>query len=152
MLDTASEKLAKLIPKAFGSKFILADFHTYKITGKYDAIVSSLALHHLESEKHRDRFYKNIYASLKRGGIFINADIMKSDVPYFQVINMAKWKEFGLRSLPEDFIENTTFVKHKEEDRCSTLLKETDRLRRIGFKHIDVFWKYYNFATYGAIK
>ena len=111
MLDTASEKLAKFNYV----KFILADFHTYKITGKYDAIVSSLALHHLESEKHRDLFYKNIYASLTRGGIFINADILKSDDPHFNSVNMAKWKEFGLRSLPEDFIENTTFVNIKKK-------------------------------------
>ena len=148
MLDAAADKLAK-VKKV---KYILADFHSYRITGKFDAVVSSLALHHLESEKQRDIFYQSIYDSLKSGGIFINADIMKSDNSYFQKVNLAKWKDFALRSLPEDFIENTTFVKYKEEDRCSTLLNETDRLRRIGFKHIEVFWKYYNFATYGAIK
>ncbi|MFB3897123.1 MAG: methyltransferase domain-containing protein [bacterium] len=148
MLEVAKDKL-KRVKKV---TFILGDFHSYRITGKFDAIVSSLALHHLESEQDRDIFYTSIYQSLKSGGIFINADIMKSDNAYFQKVNYAKWKEFGMRSLSADFIENTTFVKHREEDRCSTILKETDRLRKIGFKHIEIFWKYYNFATYGAIK
>jgi hypothetical protein len=39
---------------------------------------------------------------------------------------------------------------YKKEDRPADLLDELVTLRKAGFRHAEVFWKHYNFATYGA--
>lgn len=50
-------------------RYQLADFRSYEFDEKYDAVVSSLALHHLEDEEKKP-FYGKIFKSLNSGGIF----------------------------------------------------------------------------------
>src|ERR1700748_2586392 len=53
--------------------FIELDIGNDKIPGKYDIIISGLAIHHL-SDADKQKLYKNIHEALNEGGLFINAD------------------------------------------------------------------------------
>ena len=70
MIKMAQAKLAAY-PQV---RYILGDFAA--IEGEYDAVISSLALHHLVTDDDKRCFYRRIYESLNPGGVFYNADVV----------------------------------------------------------------------------
>jgi tRNA (cmo5U34)-methyltransferase len=51
--------------------YALSDFNIFEFDGRYDVIVSSLALHHLATDDEKRRLYRRIYESLNAGGAFL---------------------------------------------------------------------------------
>jgi len=147
MLMVARQKLT-----AFkGVEYVVADAAAYNFDRQYDAIVSSLTLHHLETDADKHAFHKKAFQALKKGGLFINADIIMAPDQKMQAVNLAKWTGFILKSSSPEFVADR-YKKYKAEDRPAVLLNELDSLRKCGFRSVDVFWKYYNFAVYGGIR
>ncbi len=147
MLEMAKKKLGGFP----GIKYQQADLIDYKFRGKYNAVVSSLAFHHMAPDGKKLAFYRKLYRALKPGGIFLNADIILADNKKMQDLYMKKWGEFILRNLPEtDMKEN--LKRYYREDRPNKLNIELDWLKKAGFSSVDVHFKYYNFAVYGAVK
>ena len=132
--------------------FYLEDIRKFEFDKKYDAVVSSLALHHLETNKDKIKFYKKIFDALEPEGVFYNSDIILGSNETLHELYISKWKEFMAKSLPGDEIEDTWMAKHHKEDRPEVLLDQIYWLKDIGFKQIDIIWKYYNFAVYGGTK
>ncbi|MDD5593706.1 MAG: class I SAM-dependent methyltransferase [Candidatus Margulisbacteria bacterium] len=147
MLSVAKEKLASFS----GVEYIQADVSAYRFDRRFDAIVSSLTLHHLETDADKHAFHKKAFRALKKGGYFINADIIIAPDKKMQDVNLAKWQGFILKSSSREFAADR-YKKYKAEDRPAVLLNELDSLRRAGFRSVEVFWKYYNFAVYGGVK
>ncbi len=145
MLETARKKLGES-----RTDYILADFSGHEFSMKCDAVVSSLALHHLE-RKARRQFFARVYGALNEGGVFVNADIVLASNSRWQRMYLAKWEGFLAPSLPREKIEEA-YARYRSEDRPVPLLGDIQLLRDVGFREADVFWKYYNFAVYGAIK
>jgi len=114
--------------------------------------VSSLALHHLENDKDKKDFYSKIYSILTDSGMFYNADVVLASTDYHQDINMNRWIEYMNKSVLMDEILNYWIPKYKTEDRPAKLIDQLKWLENIGFKSVDVIWKYYNFGVYGGIK
>lgn len=132
--------------------YITGDFYHFKFPEKYDVILSSLALHHLETDDDKKQFYKKIYGALNPGGIFINADVVLGANDYLQTLYLEKWKEFMNKSVEMKEIEEKWIPAAEEEDHPATLIDQLDWLRDIGFKDVDVIWKYYGGAVYGGFK
>jgi len=147
MLAAAKQKLARFQ----GIEYVEADAAAYKLDRKYDAIVSSLTLHHLEDDAAKHAFHRKVFRALKKGGMFINADIIIAPDKRMQAVNLAKWQEFILRSSSPAFAADR-YKKYKAEDRPAILLHELSSLKKCGFRSVEVFWKYYNFAVYGGMK
>ncbi|MFA6548681.1 MAG: class I SAM-dependent methyltransferase [Candidatus Margulisiibacteriota bacterium] len=147
MLKIAGDKLASFK----GVKYVVADAAAYKFDRQYDAIVSSLTLHHLETDADKHAFHLKAFKALKKGGFFINADILVAPDKKMQAVNISKWKGFILKSSSPAFVADR-YKMYKAEDRPAVILNELDSLRRAGFKSVEVFWKYYNFAVYGGMK
>lgn len=148
MLHMAKAKLAD----CSGVSFIACDFNAYDFGGGYDVIVSSLALHHLVTDEEKRKFYGRIYDSLSDGGVFCNADVVLGSSDYLQQRYIGKWKEFINRSVSPEETENKWMVNYKREDSPSVLMRQLGWLGDIGFKNVDVIWKYYNFSVYGGQK
>ena len=146
MLDIASAKN--------GSNTILiqADFNTFDFPQKYDAIVSSLALHHLEKDEDKQGFYDRIFEALNDGGIFINIDVVTSDDSLLQQVYLQKWTNFMVNNTSIHEVENKWLPSYYAEDRPVSLLRHLGMLKETGFSMIDVVYKYYNYAVYCAIK
>lgn len=145
MLDTAKIKLSNFSDISFEQ----GNLTDYKFKEQYDAVVSSLALHHLEPNQDKINFYKNLFNALNPEGIFINADIILADDEQTQELFLKKWGEFVLSNLPnEDMQEN--LQRYYREDRPNKLSTELTWLKTVGFKSTEIYWKYYNFAVYGA--
>lgn len=154
-LDIASKMIDIAKHKLSGHKnieFIIGDFSIIDFNDKFDVVVSSLALHHLENDSDKKKFYRKIYDILLDSGQFINADVVLASTDYHQVININRWIEYMNKSVPMDEILNNWIPKYKSEDRPAKLVDQLKWLEDIGFKSVDVIWKYYNFSVYGGIK
>lgn len=130
----------------------LSDFYQFDFPHKYDVVISSLALHHLVTDKDKQGFYANIYSALTPGGVFYNADVVLASNSHLQDAYMRKWKAFMGKSVSEREIEEKWIRKYMEEDRPAKLMDQLAWLAKIGFINTDVIWKYYNFAVYGGTK
>ncbi len=147
MLQIAAERLRD----TKNASFINSSFYDFSFDKKYDAVVSSLALHHLVTKEDKYDFYKKIYSSINSGGIFINADVVLASTDVLQKRYMEQWKSFMLQNVQRDEAENKWIPKYYEEDRPISMIEHIDMLRDAGFKIVDVVWKYYNYAVYMAI-
>jgi len=134
------------------TEFIVGDFSKIDFKEQFDVVVSSLALHHIETDNEKKEFYTKIYKILTNSGQFINADVVLATTDYQQNTNMNRWIDYMNRSVSTEEILNKWIPSYKAEDRPSKLIDQLKWLDEIGFKTVDVIWKYYNFSVYGGIK
>jgi tRNA (cmo5U34)-methyltransferase len=134
------------------ANYILGDFETFEFEGEYDAVLSSLALHHLLTDEDKRHFYRRIYENLSPGGVFYNADVVLASNEFLQSVYLERWVAFMRREVCQAEIEAKWIPKYNAEDRPARLTDQLAWLVEIGFADIDVIWKYYNFAVYGGVR
>jgi len=151
-LDMAENMLKMAKAKLKGNPnidFWLGDIRDFDYGKKYDAILGSLVLHHVE-EKEKPLFYRKLSKALSKGGIFLNIDIFHSSSNYLQKRYIDQWKMFmKTNGLPMKKV-NEMIARHHKEDRPVVFEDELSIMRKAGFKHIEVILKYCNFALYGG--
>jgi tRNA (cmo5U34)-methyltransferase len=146
MLLIAKEKInGKVVP-------IQADFNRFEFPDKYDLVVSSLALHHLENDADKLCFYKKIYSAMNDGGIFINIDVVLGSDDSLQKLYMEKWKGFMSKNVSAEEIEDKWLKNYYMEDRPAKLITHLEMLKECGFPCVDVLYKYFNYAVYTGKK
>jgi tRNA (cmo5U34)-methyltransferase len=148
MIEIAKNKLSE----HENTEYITGDFSRMKFDREFDVVVSSLALHHLETDKDKTNFYRLIFNALSEQGIFYNADVVLGSTKHNQEVNMKRWIEFMGKNVPKKEIFDTWIPKYKEEDKPARLTDQLNWLKEIGFQSVDVIWKYYNFSVYGGSK
>jgi len=148
MIDIAKHKLSD----HKNTEFIIGDFSKINFEEQFDVVVSSLALHHIESDEEKKEFFKKIYTILGKNGQFINADVVLASNDFLQNLYFDRWIEFMNKSVSLEEINNRWLVNYKNEDRPSRLVDQLHWLEEIGFGTVDVVWKYFNFAVYTGVK
>ena len=148
MIEMAKDKLSFHM----NSRFMIKDFNYYQFDQKYQVVVSSLALHHLLTDDDKKIFYQKIYNSLEKGGAFYNADVILASNEKLQKAYIDKWVAFMGQTVSMNEIENNWLEKYRAEDHPARMMDQLYWLSKIGFRDVDVIWKYYNFAVYGGIK
>jgi len=133
------------------AEFDLGDLHTYSFKGTYDAMLSSLVLHHVKAGPEKAALFRRIHGALAKGGVFLNTDIFTSRDRAVARMQLDKWAEFILRSYPRCEVQRN-YRRYKQEDRPADPQEELVALRKAGFHHVEMLWKYYNFGTYIAVK
>ncbi|WP_304125073.1 trans-aconitate 2-methyltransferase [Methanosphaera cuniculi] len=148
MLDVAKEKLAGYE----NVEFVLGDFTIVDIIDDYDAIISSLALHHIKDENDKRQMYQCIFDSLKQGGVFYNADVIEANSKYNAKLN----ERIADKYMAENQVTTEDMADHKNKrkhnDHPITMMDHLRLLEDVGFKEIDVIWKYYTNAVYGGTR
>ena len=142
MLEIAKNKIGGNIIS------IQADFSNFEFPEKYDLIVSSLALHHLENDADKMIFYEKIFYALNRNGIFMNIDVVLGSDDFIQELYMEKWKDFMKTNVSVEEINNKWLVNYYKEDRPTKLITHLEMLKKCGFSCVDVIYKYFNYAVY----
>ena len=152
-VDIAADMLEMAKAKIGGDVHcIQADLNTFEFPKQYAAVVSSLALHHLETDADKLAFYKKIHSALISGGIFVNIDFVLAGDDTLQNLYMNKWKSFMLQNVSEEEVTNKWLPSHYAEDRPAKLLAHIDMLKECAFSCVDVVCKYYSYAVYMARK
>lgn len=153
LVDVSADMLEKARAR-FGAggavEFLESDFANWNPeSGSFDAVVSALAIHHIDDAQKRALFSK-IFSTLKDGGIFVNAE---------QVLCATQAERAAARADREAII-----VKHFSEadaavarkrlllDKCATVADQKKWLSDAGFKSVQIRYEYLDFAVFAARK
>jgi tRNA (cmo5U34)-methyltransferase len=146
MLSVAKERFAG----ADNVTFEELDFSKWPLEHKYDLIISSLAIHHLEDDQ-KSTLYQNIYNALNPGGMFINADQVKGRTPWFDNYYKSHWRKTIFESgLDETALSSA--VERVKLDKFGHLQEQLRMLDQAGFAEADCIYKHNNFVVFAGFK
>ena len=105
--------------------------------GAFDAVVSSLAVHHLP-DRRKHGLFEEVFSILEPGGVFCLFDVVASPTP-----ELHERAQAGLGFGPED---------QHPSDQPARLEDQLAWLREVGFDHVDCFWKWLELAVLAGTK
>lgn len=147
MIEMAKIKLKKFPDTIFRH----GDIRKFDYSKRYDAVVSSMVLHHIESSE-KVSFYRKLKKTLNKNGVFLNIDVFVTKDWRMQKFYIDKWTQFMTENgLSLNKIKEM-LNRHKKEDRPSVIEKEVEYLHKAGFKSVNIILKNFNFAVYCAKK
>ncbi len=92
MLEKANERLASFAERYQLRQFELADRSWRKLEHPVQAVVSSLAIHHLDGAG-KQMLFEDVYSLLAAGGVFITADMIEPATPVGRSVAADAWDE-----------------------------------------------------------
>ena len=147
MLDEARRRLT-----AFGDRVDIREGSFLDPLPAADAVVASLALHHVRDLEAKTGLYRSIHAALVPGGVFVNLDAALTEGPRLNALMFDRWaagmNEHGIR----DAEARDHFAAWAKEDRYLPLDVELAALRRAGFAEVECFWRRGGTAICGALR
>lgn len=144
------EKAKQRFQKNKQINYLCFDYIREDLMGSWDAIISSLSIHHL-SFKQKKSLYLKIYKSLKNDGIFINADNVKGPTPLLDKLYKKEWKE-SVKSQGISAKAWKAALIRTQIDQLSPLADQLKLLQEIGFRQVDCFYKNFQRAVFGGRK
>jgi tRNA (cmo5U34)-methyltransferase len=160
MLEQARQRLGKFGQRA---TVVEADLQTSawkdSLTGLFNVMVSGFAIHHLPDQR-KQTLYQEIYELTAAGGVFLNCEHVASATPRGEQMfddamaahlyqqRMEKGEDVTLEQIQKDSLERpdrAANILALVEDQCRWL-------RKIGFRDVDCFWKYFELAIFGGVK
>jgi len=132
-LDSSQPMLERARQRFAGERHVELRAHDLELPitekGSFDAIVSGLAIHHLEDERKRELFAE-IHALLVPGGVFANLDLVSP----------------GSQRLHERFRREIGRTEDDPSDRLADLSDQLGWLREAGFAEVDCHFKWLELA------
>lgn len=120
--------------------------------GRYDAILSGLAIHHLPAERKRALFAE-LLDLLEPGGLFVNMDFVAVDGPLRGLFD----EEMLAAAVRAEREAGGTHSEHEvdledDDDRPDTVEDQLRWLREAGFEQVEVHFKWAEAAIYGGAR
>jgi trans-aconitate methyltransferase len=152
MLAETARQCAPYRDRLVTQQFDLASDAWRKPTERPNAVVSSLAVHHLDGEGKRTLF-RDLYGLLAPGGVFALADIMRPTSPtgfavaaeaYERAVAERSLRERGDLSMLEKLRElRWNYFRYPDDDaidKPSTVAEHLAWMTEAGFHGVDVYW------------
>ncbi|MEO3816944.1 methyltransferase domain-containing protein [Plantactinospora sp. B24E8] len=152
LLDAAPAMLAvaegHLVRRGMAYTTVVADLAGPLPGGPYDAVVSALAIHHLDDVTKRD-LYRRIRQVLVPGGVFVNADQVAGPTPDLDLRYDEVWQAqiTALGATEEEIAGARQRMAH---DRPAPVPDQCRWLGEAGFVGVDCFYKAWRFAVFGG--
>ena len=128
MLDQARVRLER-----FGSRARFREQSFLDPLPTCDAVAASLALHHIPEMEDKGTLYRRIHASLRPGGVFVNADVVMPSNPVAREAGYALWAAHMVsRGIPEERAYRH-FAEWAEEDTYFPVERELEAMASAGF-------------------
>ena len=136
MLDEARRRLAR-----FGERVSFRQGSFLDPLPGHDAVVASLALHHVHDLQSKTALYRAIRDALSPGGVLLNLDAAVTEGARLNGLMFdrmaARMGEHGI----SDAEARGHFAAWAEEDRYFPLDAELGALRQGGFDEVECFWR-----------
>jgi tRNA (cmo5U34)-methyltransferase len=106
-----------------------------------DAVIASLALHHVHDLQTKTALYRAIHDALSPGGPFLNLDAAVTEDPRLNALAFDRWAAgMGDHGIT-DAEARSHFAAWADEDRYFPLDAELGALRDAGFAEVECFWR-----------
>ena len=147
MLDVARDRLRR-----FGERISLREKSFNEKMDRCDAVIATLALHHIPTLDAKQAVYSNIFEALSDGGIFLNGDCTLDMTEPAHSVMLWYWLDFmGKHGITEEE-GRKHLADWAKEDTYQPMFDELRILAQAGFRRPDVYWREGPFAVYGGIK
>jgi tRNA (cmo5U34)-methyltransferase len=147
MLAAARERCAR-----FGGRVRYVERSFTEPLPACDAVAACIALHHVKDLAVKGGIYRNIFAALRSGGIFVNADTAVPAEPVLREHAFRRWAD----SMQPHGIgaeqAHRHFASWAQEDYYPPLLTELRLLESAGFGEPECFWRAAAAVVFGARK
>ncbi len=136
-LDFSDTMLEQVRKRFVDDKKVTVLKHDFSLTlpskdlGKFDVVVSSLAIHHLVDERKKE-LYSEVFGLLNSKGVFCNLEHVSSPTP----------------NVHDKFLAAIGWTRESEDPSNKLLDVETQLtwLRQIGYIDVDCYWKWMELA------
>lgn len=146
MLDLARKRFEQ---RTASFTFVEQRLEDFAEPERFDVVISSLAIHHLEDADKRSLF-KRIFAALRPGGAFLNVDQIKGHPPFDRLYWETWLARVRAAGASEDKIQ-TSIKRRRDFDHDASLSDQLKWLKEAGFAG-DCIYKHYFVAVLLALK
>jgi tRNA (cmo5U34)-methyltransferase len=148
MLDVARERF-RARQDQFG--FIVGDYRGLGDSQIYDLVISSLSIHHL-SDRDKRALFKQVYAALKDGGLFVNIDQIRGQTEHLRGLYWRLWLDRVRKNgAPEGQIRESIH-RRQTYDRDASMADQLRWLGDAGFVSVDCVYRHTFVGLFLAMK
>jgi tRNA (cmo5U34)-methyltransferase len=130
------------------------------VTGTFDAVISSRALHHFTANQRRRYIFQEVFSLVRSGGCFINADNVRAPTPSLTerykkardtYLDLFVRQSSGGKTNLAEVKAAAPSTYHGPHDN-GYLDQELQWLKEAGFEDVDCFWKLGMTVVYGGFR
>ena len=147
MLGVARERCAR-----FGDRVRYVERSFTEPLTPCDAVVACIALHHVKDLAVKGAIYRNIFAALKPGGVFLNGDTAIAAAGALREFSYQEWINAMAPHGIGEAQARAHFASWAHEDYYPPLLTELTLVGEAGFADPECFWRGIPFLIFGGIK
>jgi tRNA (cmo5U34)-methyltransferase len=143
VLDVDTEMLAEARTRlaGYGERVAFQEGSFLDPLPAADAVVASLALHHVHDLEAKTGVYRAIHAALPPGGVLLNLDAAVTEDDRLNALIYDRWvAHMGEHGIGEDEARGH-FAAWADEDRYFPLDAELAALRAAGYAEVECFWR-----------
>lgn len=148
LVDAAPAMLQQAEQRLAGHPALKCEVLNYSTSlpaGPFDAVVSSLSIHHLADDD-KQLLFDRVWRELRPGGVFVNADQVLGPTPEIEAHYQRVW-ELQARHAGVSEEDLRAAQQRQKLDISATLNDQLAWLGKAGFEGIDCVFKDYRFAV-----